>query len=175
QSSTLAPILLMSSYVCSFTATPPTASYTLSLHDALPIFIGLSAGRGRGGTYRPFCGGGDNSGWRDGSARRRYGKGVRRVNREDEYTDDDVYDGDDEPRFSRRKWIGATLAILIVVGFGIGIWHAYDQDVKKGVQLAPPIISADKSPVKVAPAAPRGMEVPNQDKQVLNVLNWTGT
>ncbi|WP_334128960.1 SPOR domain-containing protein [Sneathiella sp.] len=97
------------------------------------------------------------------------------MNREDEYPDDDFYDGDDEPRFSRRKWIGATLAILIVVGFGIGIWYAYDQGVKKGVQLAPPIISADKSPVKVAPEDPGGMEVPNQDKQVFNVLNSTGT
>jgi cell division protein FtsN len=93
------------------------------------------------------------------------------VNREDEYPDDDFYEGEDEPRFSRRRWIGATLALLIVFGFGIGIWYAYDQGVKKGVQLAPPIISADKAPVKVAPEDPGGMEVPNQDKQVFNVLN----
>lgn len=92
------------------------------------------------------------------------------MNREDDYPDDDFYEGEDEPRWSRRKWIGTTLAILIVLGFGVGIWYAYDQGVKKGVQLAPPIISADKSPVKVAPADPGGMEVPNQDKQVFNVL-----
>ncbi|MZR30859.1 SPOR domain-containing protein [Sneathiella litorea] len=89
---------------------------------------------------------------------------------EDDYLDDDFYDGEDEPRVSRRKWIGGILALLIVGGFGIGIWYAYDQGVKKGVQLAPPIISADTTPVKIKPEDPGGMEIPNQDKQVFNVL-----
>lgn len=89
---------------------------------------------------------------------------------EDDYLDDDFYDGDDEPRFSRKKWIGGILAVLIVGGFGVGIWYAYDQGVKKGVQLAPPIISADTSPVKVKPDDPGGMDIPNQDKEVFSVL-----
>ncbi|MDF2367286.1 SPOR domain-containing protein [Sneathiella sp.] len=89
---------------------------------------------------------------------------------DDDYLDDDFYDGEDEPRFSRKKWIGGILALLIIGGFGIGIWYAYDQGVKKGVQLAPPIISADTSPVKVKPDDPGGMDIPNQDKQVFNVL-----
>jgi cell division protein FtsN len=92
------------------------------------------------------------------------------VTGEDDYLDDDFYEGDDEPRFSRKKWIGGVLALLIVGGFGVGIWYAYDQGVKKGVQLAPPIISADASPVKVSPEDPGGMDIPNQDKQVFNVL-----
>jgi len=92
------------------------------------------------------------------------------VTGEDDYLDDDFYDGDDEPRFSRKKWIGGILALLIIGGFGIGIWYAYDQGVKKGVQLAPPIISADTSPVKIKPDDPGGMDIPNQDKQVFNVL-----
>jgi cell division protein FtsN len=92
------------------------------------------------------------------------------VTGEDEYLDDDFYDGDDEPRFSRKKLIGGVLAVLIIGGFGIGIWYAYDQGVKKGVQLAPPIISADNTPVKMKPEDPGGMDIPNQDKQVFNVL-----
>lgn len=89
---------------------------------------------------------------------------------QDDYPDDDFYDGDEEPGISRKKWIGAVLAAVIVGGFGIGIWYAYDQGVKKGVQLAPPIISADTSPVKEKPEDPGGMDIPNQDKQVFSVL-----
>ena len=86
---------------------------------------------------------------------------------QDDYPDDDFYDGDEEPGISRKKWIGAVLAAVIVGGFGIGIWYAYDQGVKKGVQLAPPIISADTSPVKEKPEDPGGMDIP---KQVFSVL-----
>ncbi|MCF8468633.1 MAG: SPOR domain-containing protein [Sneathiella sp.] len=89
----------------------------------------------------------------------------------DDFTDDDdYYDSDYAPGISKRKWIGAILALLIVGGFGVGIWYAYDQGVKKGVQLAPPIISADSSPVKEKPDDPGGMDIPNQDKQVFSVL-----
>ncbi|WP_373084505.1 SPOR domain-containing protein [Sneathiella sp.] len=90
---------------------------------------------------------------------------------DDDFSDDDYYDGDEVPGLSRRKWIGAILAVLIVGGFGIGIWYAYDQGVKKGVQLAPPIISADTAPVKEKPEDPGGMDIPNQDKRVFGVLN----
>ena len=89
---------------------------------------------------------------------------------EDDYPDDDFYDGDEEPGINRKKWIGAALAVVIVGGFGIGIWYAYDQGVKQGVQLAPPIISADTSPIKEKPEDPGGMDIPNQDKQVFSVL-----
>ncbi|MEX1035577.1 MAG: SPOR domain-containing protein [Sneathiella sp.] len=89
---------------------------------------------------------------------------------QDDFPDDDFYDGDEEPGVSRKKWIGAILAVMIVGGFGIGIWYAYDQGVKKGVQLAPPIISADTTPVKKKPEDPGGMDIPNQDKQVFSVL-----
>lgn len=87
-----------------------------------------------------------------------------------DFPDDDFYDGDDDRGMSKGKWIGAILAILIVAGFGVGIWYAYDQGVKKGVQLAPPIISADTSPVKEKPDEPGGMDIPHQDKQVFGVL-----
>lgn len=91
-----------------------------------------------------------------------------------DFPDDDFYDGDEEPRMSRGKLIIAVLAVLIVAGFGTGIWYAYDQGVKKGVQLAPPIISADTTPVKEKPEDPGGMEIPHQDKQVFGVLKSDG-
>ncbi|MBL4808329.1 MAG: SPOR domain-containing protein [Rhodobacteraceae bacterium] len=87
-----------------------------------------------------------------------------------DFREDDFYDGEDEPRMSRGKVIMAVLAVLIVAGFGTGIWYAYDQGVKKGVQLAPPIISADTSAVKEKPEDPGGMDIPHQDKQVFGVL-----
>lgn len=87
-----------------------------------------------------------------------------------DFREDDFYDGEDEPRMSRGKLVMAALAVLIVAGFGTGIWYAYDQGVKKGVQLAPPIISADITPVKEKPEDPGGMDIPHQDKQVFGVL-----
>ena len=84
--------------------------------------------------------------------------------------DDDFFEDDYVPTISRWKLLGSALAVLIVTGFGIGIWYAYDQGVKKGVQLAPPIIKADDTPVKEQPQDPGGMEIPHQDKEVFNVL-----
>lgn len=83
---------------------------------------------------------------------------------------DDFYDEDDLPQLNRWKIIGAALAFVIVVGFGVGIWYAYDQGVKKGVQLAPPIIKADSAPVKKDPEDRGGMEIAHQDKEVFDVL-----
>ncbi len=84
--------------------------------------------------------------------------------------DDDFFEDDYVPTMSRWKLLGAALAVVIVAGFGIGIWYAYDQGVKKGVKLAPPIIKADDTPVKEEPKDPGGMEIPHQDKEVFNVL-----
>ncbi|GLQ07480.1 SPOR domain-containing protein [Sneathiella chinensis] len=93
------------------------------------------------------------------------------TNHQDFPEEEEYYEEYDEPRFSRGKLIGAALAVTIVAGFGIGIWYAYDQGVKKGVQLAPPIVKADTSPVKQQPENPGGMDIPHQDKQVFSVLN----
>ncbi|WP_025898665.1 SPOR domain-containing protein [Sneathiella glossodoripedis] len=84
--------------------------------------------------------------------------------------DDDFFEDDYVPPMSRWKLLGAALAVVIVAGFGIGIWYAYDQGVKKGVKLAPPIIKADDTPVKEQPEDPGGMEIPHQDKEVFNVM-----
>lgn len=84
--------------------------------------------------------------------------------------DDDFYDEDERLPVNRWKIVGGALAVVIVAGFGIGIWYAYDQGVKKGVQLAPPIIKADSTPVKQQPEESGGMEIAHQDKKVFDVL-----
>lgn len=71
---------------------------------------------------------------------------------------------------SPKKIITAAIALGAVAAFGIGIWFAYDQGVKRGASGAPPLIRADQTPAKVAPENPGGMQVPNQDKQIYERL-----
>lgn len=86
--------------------------------------------------------------------------------------DYDDYDDDteDPERVNWVRIIGSVVAIIIMTGFAGGVWYAYDQGVKKGVQLAPPIIKADSAPIKVSPKDPGGMAIPHQDKKIFNVL-----
>lgn len=69
-----------------------------------------------------------------------------------------------------KRLITAGIALGAVAAFGIGIWFAYDQGVKRGASGAPPLIRADQAPTKVAPENPGGMQVPNQDKQIYERL-----
>ncbi len=69
-----------------------------------------------------------------------------------------------------KRAITAGIALAAVAVFGVGIWFAYDQGVKRGASGAPPLIRADQSPAKVAPDNPGGMQVPNQDKQIFERL-----
>lgn len=71
---------------------------------------------------------------------------------------------------SPKRLITAGIALGAVAAFGIGIWFAYDQGVKRGASGAPPLIRADQNPTKVAPENPGGMQVPNQDKQIYERL-----
>lgn len=72
-----------------------------------------------------------------------------------------------EPRMSSpKKTVAAVVALGAVAAFGIGIWFAYDQGVKRGASGAPPLVRAEPGPAKVAPENPGGMQVPNQDKQI---------
>jgi cell division protein FtsN len=75
----------------------------------------------------------------------------------------------DPGRFRR---IGLVLvATAIVTASATGMWLAYEQGVRKGVQMAPPLIRADHSPIKVVPEKPGGMQVPHQDKTVYDRLS----
>lgn len=76
----------------------------------------------------------------------------------------------DQAPTSPKKIITAAIALGAVAAFGIGIWFAYDQGVKRGASGAPPLIRADQGPTKVAPENPGGMQVPNQDKQIYERL-----
>jgi cell division protein FtsN len=75
----------------------------------------------------------------------------------------------DPGRFRR---IGLVLvATAIVTASATGMWLAYEQGVRKGVQMAPPLIRADHSPIKVVPEKPGGMQVPHQDKTVYDRMS----
>ncbi|MEP3112915.1 SPOR domain-containing protein [Nisaea sp.] len=63
--------------------------------------------------------------------------------------------------------IAATLAVAAFAGI---VWYAYDQGRRIGSETAAPLIKADATPSKVRPDAPGGMEVPHQDKLVLDDL-----
>lgn len=77
-----------------------------------------------------------------------------------------------EPRMSSpKKTVAAVVALGAVAAFGVGIWFAYDQGVKRGASGAPPLVRAEQGPSKIAPENPGGMQVPNQDKQIYERIN----
>ncbi|HEY4164650.1 MAG TPA: SPOR domain-containing protein [Dongiaceae bacterium] len=68
-------------------------------------------------------------------------------------------------RRKRRNRIMASVAVLvIVVGAGWIFLH------NRGMEGPPPVITADTSPEKVKPADEGGMQVPNQNVQILDNL-----
>ena len=73
------------------------------------------------------------------------------------------------PARGRGRIAAAVVALAAIAAFGVGIWYAYDQGVKKGTGT-PPVVKADRTPTKVQPENPGGMAVPNQDKQVYERL-----
>lgn len=73
------------------------------------------------------------------------------------------------PPRGRGRIAAAVVALAAIAAFGVGIWYAYDQGVKKGTGT-PPVVKADRTPTKVQPENPGGMAVPNQDKQVYERL-----
>jgi hypothetical protein len=72
----------------------------------------------------------------------------------------------------RGKGRGLTIlaAVLAVTAFAGVVWYAYDQGRRIGSETAAPLIKADESPSKVRPDSPGGMQVPHQDKLVLDDL-----
>ena len=71
----------------------------------------------------------------------------------------------------RSKVAPIMIALVALAGFGGVVWYAYDQGVRQsGPPGVTPLIKADTSPTKVRPEQPGGMDVPHQDKLVLNTL-----
>lgn len=73
------------------------------------------------------------------------------------------------PRRVPLGWIlvGAAVLMLTVAG---GMWFAYEQGIRRGVALAPPLIAAESAPIKVRPDDPGGLQVEHQDKLVYRQL-----
>lgn len=91
------------------------------------------------------------------------GYGYEPDEEDDDYYTYDATDDDDDGR--RRPIVILAIVALVVVFAGV-VFLAYKQGLKQGAQGNPPVIRADDTPVKVAPANPGGMEIPHQDKSV---------
>lgn len=69
---------------------------------------------------------------------------------------------------SRRSRLGGIVAVVAMLGFGVGLWYVYDRNVQRGDGRPPTVVAADKGPVKTAPADPGGMQVQNTQTGILN-------
>jgi SPOR domain len=66
----------------------------------------------------------------------------------------------------RRRLLAAAVVLGALLPFIYGVWFAYDRLIAGGGRGDPPLIKAESGPIKVAPADPGGVAIPNQDKQV---------
>lgn len=80
-----------------------------------------------------------------------------------------------ERRQSSRKW-GRLVAFLVLVGvLSGGVWILWGKSFMANRDQADvPIIRADVTPIKVRPADPGGMDVPDRDKLVYGAINGEG-
>ncbi|GFZ79041.1 hypothetical protein GCM10011497_03840 [Elstera cyanobacteriorum] len=67
-----------------------------------------------------------------------------------------------------RRWLPATIALVALGGFSGIVWYAYNQGASQSNGGAVPLVQADAGPLKTRPTDPGGMDVPNQDKLILN-------
>lgn len=85
----------------------------------------------------------------------------------DPYDDEPEEDfEDEEPRRRSGRALPIAVATLAIVGFTVIVYYAYQQGIRAGSEQNPPLIKAEEGPSKVRPAAPGGMEVPNQNMKV---------
>lgn len=93
------------------------------------------------------------------------------------WTDDDFSDAERSTRLGRRRFGIARLpiAVVIIAGLvaaavvgGIVTWLVGGDETTAA--NSPPLIKADEKPIKVHPASPGGLEVPNRDKLVYSRL-----
>lgn len=87
----------------------------------------------------------------------------------------------DEPEFepiaarpAKKPW-GRHLAIMLVliVGGAAG-WHYLGAQIGPNSRKSVPVIRADVAPVKIKPADPGGLDIPDRDKLVYDRLNGEG-
>lgn len=70
------------------------------------------------------------------------------------------------PRRSRGRLVAVVASLLVAVGATAGVLAWRNGGGQFSLAGAPPLIAADKTPLKVAPENPGGIDVPNQDRQV---------
>ncbi len=61
-----------------------------------------------------------------------------------------------------------VVALTVLAAFGLVVYVAYQQGLRQGQRMAPPVIVAQPGPVKVKPEEPGGFQEPFQDSLVLN-------
>jgi len=90
----------------------------------------------------------------------------------DGHPDEPEYEFEDEEETARHQGIlPVGLAVIALLGFGAVSWYAYQGVLVDGTQEPIPLIQADAGPIKSRPTAPGGIEVPHQDKLVLNEIS----
>lgn len=72
------------------------------------------------------------------------------------------------PGGARKVWAIVGIVVLIA-GFAASAWYALRSEAPM-MAAKPPVFKADPAPVKVKPAEPGGLKVPNQDKLVYERL-----
>ena len=72
------------------------------------------------------------------------------------------------PPRQRSRILPVFIALLALAGFAALLWYAYSWGVGGTDSANIPLVTAEQTPAKIAPEEPGGMEIPNQDKQVLN-------
>ncbi len=87
-----------------------------------------------------------------------------------DYDDYQAPPPEDLPR-PRSRTLPVVIALLALAGFAALLWYAYTWGVGGLQNENLPVVTAVQEPPKVAPVEPGGMEIPNQDKQVLNQQN----
>jgi cell division septation protein DedD len=86
-----------------------------------------------------------------------------------DYYDDDPYDDyDDGPRLLARRLVQGGVALLAVAIFLGVVWYAYSWGTRTTDGGSVPVVEAPEGAEKVKPEDPGGMDVPHQDKLVMN-------
>jgi cell division protein FtsN len=67
------------------------------------------------------------------------------------YDDALLYESDLEPERPRSRPLVVLLGIVVLAAFAGVVWVAYNQGVKQGQRGAPPILTADSGPTRIAP------------------------
>jgi cell division septation protein DedD len=80
----------------------------------------------------------------------------------DEFSDDDI------PARRSGRMLPLAIALVALGGFGAIVWYAYSWGVGQVPNQELPVVRAPEGPIKDRPENPGGMEVPYQDKLVLN-------